>query len=95
MTDYLTNDDGTLMIRNGDFVSGESEAQDIQRIGLSNPGEWKEWPLLGAALQRLLKSRAGKTALVKALDTHLRSDGFTRVDVTFNADQTFNVDATR
>jgi hypothetical protein len=90
MNDYLTNEDGTFSIKNGDFEKGQSEAQDMGRIINSNKGEWKQFPVLGAALIRNIKANVGMDFINKEIETNLRSDGFTKVTFKDN-----NIDATR
>lgn len=48
--DYLLDDDGDLLIQNGDFVSGPSDDQHVYDVLQSFPGEWKQFPLTGAGI---------------------------------------------
>lgn len=52
-TDILLDEDGDLLIVNGDFVIGESDQQHIQRIMISNPGDIKPNALLGASASQM------------------------------------------
>jgi hypothetical protein len=90
MKDYATNEDGTFIIKDGDFVKEPSEAQDMQRIIMSEKGEWKQFPTLGAALVKHIRSEVGRDFINKEIQTNLKSDGFTKI--TFTGD---NIDATR
>lgn len=48
--DYLLDDNGDLLIKDGDFVVGPSDNQHIQDILQSFQGEWKQFPLTGAGI---------------------------------------------
>ncbi|MDY3352296.1 oxidase [Riemerella anatipestifer] len=79
MKDILLEDDGDLKIANGDFVVGESTQQEITHILTSFRGEWKEHPILGAEIPRLLKARAGITKMRSIVREQLEMDGFKKV----------------
>jgi hypothetical protein len=55
MTDFLLDTNDDLRIENGDFVIGNSLDQEVGMILKTNPGEWKEDPIMGAGLIRKLK----------------------------------------
>ena len=44
MTDYLRDNDGDLLVVNGDFVRGESTAEHQRSLLLDNKGEYKQNP---------------------------------------------------
>ncbi|TAG56648.1 MAG: hypothetical protein EAZ27_04455 [Cytophagales bacterium] len=52
LLDFVTGD---LEIENGDFVIGNSDAQNIEQILLSSPSEWSE-PKIGFQMQRYLNA---------------------------------------
>lgn len=79
MKDVLLDDTGDLKIVNGDFVVGESTQQEITHILTSFRGEWKEHPLVGAELPRLLKAREGITKMRSVVREQLEMDGFKKV----------------
>lgn len=80
--DFLLDDDGDLLIRDGDFVIGDMEPQHVDDLAFSFKGEWKEWPLLGAEAQRKLKQRESITKLKKDIRKELEDDGYEDVTVT-------------
>ncbi len=47
MNDLRINENGDLLIQNGDFVIGDARADITERILIAYPGEFKEKPLLG------------------------------------------------
>jgi len=54
MNDILLNDDGSLLIRNGDFVVGESMNQQQAMLLIAHPGEFKMNPETGIGISDLL-----------------------------------------
>jgi hypothetical protein len=81
--DILLDSDNDLKISNGDFVFGESDQQHIELILKTNPNDWKESPIVGAAL---VKSVAGNlTGFVKRKVTvQLEADGYALDTITEN-----------
>lgn len=90
--DILLDENGDLVIVNGDFVIGDSDTQEIEQLLISKKGEFKEFPLVGADIERLIKSRSGQTAAIKEIKKQLIADGFDesnieidKIDLTINA----------
>lgn len=75
MSDVLLNDNDELIIRDGDFVIGDSETQEVSLILRMNPGELKEDPLLGPGLIRLIHSNATQADVQRKARLHLERDG--------------------
>jgi hypothetical protein len=73
--DILLNTDGSFKVQNGDFVIGESDEQHIELILKTNPNEWKQTPITGAAL---IKSLGGNiTGFAKRnVQVQLEADGY-------------------
>lgn len=76
MKDFLTDDNGDLLIVNGDFVIGESSHQHINDIVLSNKGDFKQWPLLGFGAHRYLKTVKKPIDFERDLKIQLEYAGF-------------------
>lgn len=74
--DILLDDKGDLKIVNGDFVIGDSENQEIETLLVNAKGEFKEFPTTCADIERLVKSRAGQTAVLKEIKKQLKEDNF-------------------
>ena len=70
-----------LIIRDGDFVIGDSQDQEVELLLTMNPGELKEDPLLGAGLMRLVQSNANEWKLRQLASEHLARDGKTYEDI--------------
>ena len=79
--DILLKEDGGFIIRNGDFVIGESDEQHVQLILETNPNDWKENPITGAAL---VKSLGGNiTGFAKRnVQVQLEADGYSLNKIT-------------
>lgn len=54
MNDILLNDDGSLLIRNGDFAVGESINQQQAMLLIAHQGEFKMTPEIGVGISDLL-----------------------------------------
>lgn len=92
--DILIND-GDLDIKDGDFVIGPSEEQEIDFIIRSQKGEWRQWPLIGFGVIKWIRSVFRSSAFKQQLDTELRQDGFSEVDIQFGDQGKFRVAAYR
>ena len=98
-TDILLDDDFDLMFENGDFATGSSAQQEVEQIGLSHPGEWKQFPIVGLGLTNYLKKVAGRpplvgnvTKLIRDYRKQLNMDGFKDAELEINEDLSlFNI----
>lgn len=73
--DFLLDDQNDLLIKDGDFVVGESLTQEVSIILRLNQGELKSDPLLGANLIRLINSAVSEDQLQTIIKMHLQRDG--------------------
>lgn len=73
--DFLSDTDGDLLIVNGDFVIGESDEQHNYDIMKSEPGWWKEYPLVGFGPLKYLNSQATFAELNQSARIQLQADG--------------------
>lgn len=73
--DFLMDDQGNFLIRNGDFVIDDSELQEAGEILSSMKGEFKEDPLIGADLLPMIKSKAPQSEIELAARIALARDG--------------------
>lgn len=73
--DFLLDNDGNFVIKNGQFVIGESDLQEVALILESHPAEWKEDPIIGAALTKMLKSNYDEVRIEQHIKKHLARDG--------------------
>ena len=79
--DIILEESGDLSIINGDFLVSESDQQHIEKILSTNPNDWKESPVVGAAL---VKGLAGNlTGFAKRnVTVQLEADGYALETIT-------------
>lgn len=73
--DILFDENGDLAITNGDFVIDESLDQEVATILQMNKGDFKEFPILGPNLIRLVNSNTSAIELKQIIKTELKRDG--------------------
>lgn len=73
--DYLLDENGDLLIKDGDFVVGPSDDQHIEDIIQSFPGEWKQFPIIGCAIIADIKTQHPQNTMNK-IKTQLQSGGY-------------------
>jgi hypothetical protein len=85
--DFILGDDGDLQIVNGEFLVAESDEQSIEHILISQPGMWKQSPLVGVGLEDYLNAPGGAqalNALRKNINLQLEMDGFNVINLAIN-----------
>lgn len=90
MKDFLFEDD--LIIKNGDFVIGESDNQHVKHILLAGKGEYKSNPELGVGIENMLSTEEPMEFLIEA-KKNLEYDGMKVNNISFTEAGTINVDA--
>jgi len=73
----LIQDNGDLLIQNGDFVIGLSDEQHVADIIYSSPNWWKEFPQVGVNIQMYLSGSGIGDELNRNLKLQLIADGYT------------------
>ena len=73
--DILLDENGDLVIANGDFVVGDSIDQEVATLLQLNKGELKEFPILGPDLIKLINSNTSEVELRQIIKTELKRDG--------------------
>ena len=83
----------TFVFANGDFVISDSDQQHIQDIFESEPGFWKEHPLIGVAINTYLKSSGKEQEIQVNGAIQLKSDVYqdVTVDASYTSDGTLNI----
>lgn len=74
--DIQLDDDGDLLIRNGDFVIGPSDNQHIQDLINASVGWWKEFPLVGVGIENYQGSSGAQQQLERSIKVQLEGDGY-------------------
>lgn len=78
--DILLDTSYDLLIANGDLVIGDSFAQEMELIALTNMGDWKRAPLMGAGIKRMANSRSSAQQIImRDYLLQLQADGFKNI----------------
>jgi hypothetical protein len=96
--DILLDNTYNPAIRHGDFDVYNSDEQHMQMVLISEPGWWKEHPLMGVGIHREIKgpfSPQQRQALSQRIRLHMQMDGFAvrRANVGPNAE--LDIECTR
>lgn len=96
--DFILDDTGDLLIRNGDFVVDESDTQHLNDLLLAAPGTFKNEPLVGVDLLSELNSPAGPADINrvrKRIVTQLELDGLEITEMEFKSLTDFVINVER
>lgn len=74
--DFLQDESGDLLIKDGDFVFGESDGTHIEDTLIAFAGWWKEFPLDGVGVTAYLNSSGQEQVLARKITLELQGDGF-------------------
>ena len=74
--DILLGDDGDLIIKNGDFLVGDSDVQHVNDIIEASPGYYKQFPILGVGIDSYMNSSGKEQQLNNAIRINLESDSY-------------------
>ncbi len=101
-TDILLNATGDLMIKDGDFVMGDSEQQHVEHLLLTSEGTWVDSPLIGIGIVKYINAPVGlqlKNKIKGDIKLNLEMDGYTQSTVSLEIQsgqlQNVKVDGTR
>lgn len=86
MRDYLEDENGDLLIQNGDFVKGDAREKHINDRLTATKGSIRQHPLAGLDGYRF-KNKTGIRAQLdfeREAKAELEDDGFTGVKLSFN-----------
>jgi len=79
--DILTDDNNELLIRNGDFVLGDSDNQQTYFLMESTFNYFKNSPFLALNFRNNLNGVYRKATVQREIRQILLLDGFTRIDI--------------
>lgn len=74
--DIRQDSDGDLLVRDGDFVIGESDVQHVHDTLIAYPGWWKENPQDGVGIQDYSKATGAEQELARKVKLELEADGY-------------------
>lgn len=74
-----------LTIKNGDFLIAASDEMHIEDIIASNPGDWQEYPNVGASIESYING-SDLYQLTQNIKNQLKSDGYNTnsLNITYN-----------
>jgi len=91
--DYLTDDNGDLIIENGDFKKGDATLQHIRDILIAAPGHYRQFPFIGADIGQMINGELD-VEMKRQIRIHLTFDGYI-VNQIKEVNGKLNVDANR
>lgn len=75
--------DGDLLVRDGDFVIGDSDQQNIKLLLEADKGQIRFWPFLGAGIRRQLGGSLDGAAR-REIQLNLQVDGYVSANVSYS-----------
>ena len=79
--DLMLDDNGDLLIENGDLVLGDADNQNVQLIFQAYKGEIRSSPELGFGAGKYVKSTDPKARFKRDLKVELAKDNYKDVDI--------------
>lgn len=73
--DMILDDDNDLVVKNGDWLIGESTEQHLKVILIANKGEFRDAPFFGVGLNNYLKGDGQQVALKREIEKMMTLDG--------------------
>jgi hypothetical protein len=92
--DILLDTDRDLLLKNGDIVFDEADAQNIETLVILNQGDLKDNPLVGCNSYKLINGRVDPAAVKRVISLQLTGDGYQDQEISFNGSDLY-VTATR
>jgi hypothetical protein len=84
-TDFLLDDNGDLLIENGDVVLGDARTQDLARLLAAAKGNWLRTPWLGIEVSNELLADGDDGKLQQEIVSQGKLIGFDALRVTRDA----------
>ena len=81
--DLLLTEENDLLIKNGDFVVGESTRQHQNLLLIADKGEFKQYPTVGVGILRYLEDYNGDN-LAREIRAEFNKDGMSVKEIRFN-----------
>lgn len=79
--DIILDSDQNFIEKDGDFLTGANDNNLIFYLISANKGNWKEFPLLGAEITKLLNGNENPQEIERRIIEALTSDVFPNPDV--------------
>jgi hypothetical protein len=92
-SDILLNDDYSLKCVNGDFATGDSDAQNVDLLLTSTKGSFKESPAVGVGLINFLKKNVSSLREIRReIMVQLQNDGYKASNFEVDENGEFTID---
>ncbi len=85
--DILLNQTDDLIIKNGDFQIGNSEAQNLDHLCRATIGSIKHDPLTGIGIINLVKTRIDEPKFFTDAKVQLKADGWVDESIIINGSE--------
>ena len=95
--DIITDSTNDLIIENGDFKLNESDSQHVEHIITADKGQYRQWPLIGVGISRLINGNINSQSLKQVIKLNLESDNYNvrLIEIDSIDKLSINVDAQR
>lgn len=95
--DILLDDDGDLLISNGDFTIGYSDSMHQMHIIEAPTGSYKEYPLVGVGIFQYVNSAGEENKIKQEIQIQLEDDKYlvNKVKITTSKEFKISIDAER
>ena len=91
--DILLDDAGNFKVENGDFATGESDAQHVELLMVSTKGSIREFPTIGVGIVNWVKRQnVDLKGLEREINVNLQADGYKAGNLNIADSGEFNVD---
>ncbi len=93
--DILLDTDGDLQIRNNDLYVNESDQQHVEHILRANKGHYRQYPLVGIAVDQNLNGSINPQELKQEIKLQLIADNYTVKQIKIDEDFEISINAKR
>jgi hypothetical protein len=90
--DIITDENGDIEFLNGDLKVNESDAQHVDHIITTDKGQFRQFPLLGVGIGRLLNGTPNQIEVQQQIRLNLESDGYNVRQITIDNTKGFDID---
>ena len=90
--DLITDENGDIQFLGGDFKIDESDAQHVEHIVFTDKGQFRQFPLLGVGIGRLLNGSPNRIEIQQQIKLNLESDGYNVRSVGVDLSDGLNLD---
>ena len=92
-TDILNDETGDLAFAEGDFSTGESDAQHVEHLLMASKGSLRQYPEMGVGLANFLKKQSTQSSdMRREIEVNLKADGYRVLNLGIDASGEFKVD---